>query len=75
MLLLLIAFLSPQLGVLNLLPIPILDGGHMLFLTIEAIRRRPLSMKLRLVLQQAGLLLILGLMATVTFLDLGKLFR
>lgn len=74
-LLALMAFLSVQLGILNLLPIPVLDGGHMVFLIAEAIRRRPLSIGQRQVLQHIGLLVILGLMLTVTVFDVGRLFR
>jgi len=71
----LLAFLSVELGILNLLPIPVLDGGHMVFLIVEAIRRRPLSLKQRAVAQQIGLLLILLIMVTVTVFDVGKLLR
>jgi len=74
-LLALVAFLSVQLGMLNLLPIPVLDGGHMLFLGIEAVRKKPLSVKQRLVLQQLGLVFILLVMVTVTFFDVGRLLR
>lgn len=71
----LMAFLSVQLGILNLLPIPILDGGHLVFLALEAIRRRPLPANQRMVLQQIGLLVILGLMLTVTVFDVGRLLK
>ena len=74
-LLLLMAFLSVQLGILNLLPIPVLDGGHMVFLAAEAIRRKPLSVTQRTVLQQIGMIVILGLMVTVTVFDVGRLLR
>jgi regulator of sigma E protease len=71
----LLAFLSVELGILNLLPIPILDGGHMLFLGIEWVRRKPLSVKQRIVLQQIGLAVILLVMVTVTVFDVGRLLR
>ncbi|NNE07568.1 MAG: RIP metalloprotease RseP, partial [Gemmatimonadetes bacterium] len=71
----LMAFLSVQLGILNLLPIPILDGGHLVFLALEAVRRRPLPANQRLVLQQIGLIVILGLMLTVTVFDVGRLLK
>ncbi len=74
-LLMLMAFLSVQLGILNLLPIPVLDGGHMVFLTAEAIRRKPLSITQRTVLQQIGMIVILGLMVTVTVFDVSRLLR
>ncbi|MGB1277849.1 MAG: site-2 protease family protein, partial [Nannocystaceae bacterium] len=56
--LLLMALISMNLGFVNLLPIPILDGGHLLFFTIEAIRRRPLSQRAREIASAIGLLLI-----------------
>lgn len=58
----LIAILSINLGVLNLLPIPILDGGHLAFFTIEAVMRRPVSIRSREVAQQVGLFLLICLM-------------
>jgi len=58
----LIAILSVNLGVLNLLPIPVLDGGHLAFFTFEAVMRRPLSIRSREVAQQIGLFLLICLM-------------
>jgi regulator of sigma E protease len=58
----LIAILSVNLGVLNLLPIPILDGGHLAFFTLEAVMRRPVSIRAREVAQQIGLFLLICLM-------------
>jgi len=58
-----VAFFSVNLAVLNLVPIPILDGGQVLFLLIEAVRRKPLSVELRTRLSQIGFLVVLGLMA------------
>lgn len=60
--LLLMALISMNLGFVNLLPIPILDGGHLLFFTIEAIRRRPLSQRAREIASAVGLLVILILL-------------
>jgi regulator of sigma E protease len=57
-----IAFVSISLAVLNLLPIPVLDGGHAMFLIAEGIRRKPLSPQLRLRLTQVGMLLVLAIM-------------
>ncbi|MFH1681649.1 MAG: RIP metalloprotease RseP [Candidatus Eisenbacteria bacterium] len=74
-LLALLAFLSVELGMLNLLPIPILDGGQMVFIGIEAVRRRPISIEKRAVLQQIGLIFILLVMVTVTVFDVGRLLR
>ena len=72
-LLLFLTFLSANLAIVNFLPIPILDGGHMLFLAYEGIFRRPVSEKVQLVLTYAGLIMILGLMLFVIFLDVGRL--
>ena len=57
------AVISINLGLLNLLPIPVLDGGHLVFFGFEAILRRPLSLRVREVASLAGLVLLLGLMA------------
>ncbi|PYO88864.1 MAG: RIP metalloprotease RseP [Gemmatimonadetes bacterium] len=57
-----LAFFSVSLAVLNLLPIPVLDGGHAMFLVAEAIRRKPLSPQLRLRLTQVGMVIILVIM-------------
>ncbi|MFC1491429.1 RIP metalloprotease RseP [Nitrospinota bacterium] len=61
--------LSLNLAILNLLPIPILDGGHMLFLTIEALRGKPLSLRFREMSMQVGTVLLIGLMLFVTYKD------
>ncbi len=68
-----IAYLSVVLFLLNLLPIPVLDGGHVVFLTIEAVMRKPLSLRLRGALQQIGFVLLLLLMVVVAVLDVNKL--
>jgi len=57
------ALISINLAILNLLPIPILDGGHIMFFTIEAIKRRPLSLRAREVASYVGLILLVSLMA------------
>jgi regulator of sigma E protease len=57
-----LAFFSVNLAVLNLLPIPILDGGQLVFLIAEAVRRKPLSLKLRMVLTQVGFVVLLAIM-------------
>jgi regulator of sigma E protease len=67
------AFISLQLGILNLLPIPILDGGLILFLLIEAIRRRPISLKKREIAQQIGLAMIIMLMIFAFYNDIMRL--
>jgi regulator of sigma E protease len=58
----LMAFISINLGLINLLPIPLLDGGHLLFLLYEAVVRRPLSLKVREYAHIAGLLMLLAIM-------------
>lgn len=67
------SFLSLQLGIMNLLPIPVLDGGHVLFMAIEGIRRKPLSVKIRNTATQIGMISLLSLMAIITFNDLDRL--
>lgn len=74
------AIISINLGVLNLLPIPILDGGHLMFLGIEAIRRKPVSDKVIMMAQRIGLALLITLMAFAFYNDImrlitGKMFQ
>ena len=71
-LLLFLTMLSANLAVINFLPIPVLDGGHMVFLLLEAIFRRPVSEKIVIPLTWAGLLLILALMLFVIGLDVNR---
>ena len=67
--------LSVNLGVLNLLPIPVLDGGHLAFLTIEGIRRRPLSDRAMEMSQKVGIFLLATLMIFVFYNDLLRLVQ
>jgi regulator of sigma E protease len=67
-----LAILSVNLAILNVLPIPVLDGGHLMFLAIEAIRRKPLSERAMGMAQWVGLLLLLMLMAFVIVNDVGR---
>lgn len=71
------ALLSVNLAILNVLPIPVLDGGHLVFLAIEKLRGSPLPMKARLIAQQVGMLALFSLIIFVTYNDilrfLGKL--
>ncbi|MHB8765941.1 MAG: RIP metalloprotease RseP [Deferrisomatales bacterium] len=69
----LVAVLSVNLAVLNLLPIPILDGGHILFFGVEAVRGRPVNLRHRELAQQVGLVLLLMLMAFVFYNDIARL--
>jgi regulator of sigma E protease len=68
------AILSVNLTLLNLLPIPVLDGGHLLFLFLEAVLGRPLALKHREVAQAVGMLLIVFLMLVVFYHDIMRLF-
>jgi regulator of sigma E protease len=70
----LIAILGINLGLINLFPIPILDGGHLLFLVIEAILGRPASLKKIEIAQQIGLILIIILMIYAFHNDLRRIF-
>ena len=70
-----LAFFSVSLAVLNLLPIPVLDGGHFLFLIVEAIRRKPLSPQLRLRLTQLGMFVVLAIMVLAISNDVLRFFR
>jgi regulator of sigma E protease len=67
------AVISINLGILNFLPIPVLDGGHLLFFTIEMISRRPVSIKVREVAQQFGIFLLILLMIFVIYNDIINL--
>jgi regulator of sigma E protease len=69
------ALVSVSLGVLNLLPVPVLDGGHLLFFALEAIKGRPLSDKIQNFFQQVGMTLLMSLMALAMFLDVQRLFH
>jgi regulator of sigma E protease len=68
-----LALLSISLGVLNLLPIPVLDGGHLLFYTIELLAGRPVPEKIQSVGYQLGLFLVLGMMMLALYNDFTRL--
>lgn len=68
------ALLSINLGVLNLLPVPVLDGGHLLFFFMELIFRRPVPQKVREYAQQIGMVLLLGLMVLAFYNDIIRYF-
>lgn len=68
-----VALISISLGVLNLLPIPVLDGGHLLYYTIEIVKGSPLSERVMALGQQVGLLLLVMLMAFAFFNDISRL--
>ena len=69
----LLAFLSINLGFINLLPVPMLDGGHLFFYAIEAVRRRPLSAQALEWAFRGGLAVLLALVLFTTFNDLGSI--
>jgi regulator of sigma E protease len=68
-----LAIVSISLGVLNLLPIPMLDGGHFAFYIIEAIKGNPVSEQVQLLAQQVGIALLLSLMCLTFYLDIERL--
>ncbi len=70
----LLAIISVNLAIMNILPFPALDGGRFLFLTIEAIIRKPIPRKIEAIVNGAGLLFLLGLMIFLTIKDVGRLF-
>ena len=66
--------LNVNLAILNMLPIPVLDGGHIVLAIIESIRRKPVNMRVLEVVQTACAVLIIGYMAYVSFFDIGDFF-
>jgi len=68
------ALVSVSLGVINLLPVPVLDGGHLLFFAIEGIKGSPVSEKIQIFFQQVGIALLISLMALAMVLDVQRLF-
>ena len=70
----LVAYLSINVGLINLLPFPAFDGGRILFLFIEKIFRRPVSKKVENIIHSIGFFLIIGLLIFVTFNDILRLF-
>jgi regulator of sigma E protease len=70
-----IAMLSITLAIINILPLPALDGGHIVFIIIEAIIGRELPLKFKIVVQNVGIFLLLALMAFVFYNDIMRLFN
>lgn len=70
-----LAFITVNIGLVNLLPLPALDGGRLFFLLIEMIIRKPVPKKFEAVVHAAGLVLLLGLMALITFNDIANIVR
>jgi regulator of sigma E protease len=69
------ALVSVSLGVLNLLPVPVLDGGHLLFFALEGIKGSPISDRIQAFFQQVGIALLMSLMALAMVLDVQRLFH
>ena len=69
----LFALISLSLGIMNLLPIPLLDGSHLLLLVVEAIRGKRLSQKAQTAITMAGLLIIVGLFAVGLYFDISRI--
>jgi regulator of sigma E protease len=69
------ALLSVNLAVLNVLPIPILDGGQLLFLAVEKVRGTPLSLRARAIAQQVGIIFLFGLILLVTYNDILRFIK
>ncbi len=67
------ALISLNLGLFNLLPFPVLDGGHLVLLLIEGVRRKPLSTKTILLVQKVGMVFLLALMGFIIFNDIRRL--
>jgi len=67
------AFLSLQLGVLNLLPIPVLDGGHLVFLGIEGVTRKPVNVNVRETAQKVGFFFLILLILVISYNDIARL--
>ncbi len=68
----LVALISINLGFINLLPVPMLDGGHLFFFGLEAIRRKPVALQVQEMAYRVGFLMLMGFMAFVTFNDLAR---
>ena len=69
-----LALISLSLGITNLLPFPPLDGGKVVILLIEAIRRKPLKENIEIAIQMAGFFLLIGLSIYVTYNDILRIF-
>jgi regulator of sigma E protease len=69
-----IALISVSIGLLNILPFPVLDGGHVVYILIEAVIRRPIAPRVKLALQQVGMILLLLLVVIVTYHDILRFF-
>lgn len=75
MIIFMLAFITVNIGIVNLLPLPALDGGRLFFIFIECIFRKPVPKKFEAIVHAAGLVLLLGLMALITFNDISNLIK
>ena len=73
--LLMMVVITVNLGIVNLLPLPALDGGRLVFLIIEGIRRKPINPKYEGWVHAAGFVLLIGIMILVAFNDIVRLFN
>ncbi|MDO8555482.1 MAG: site-2 protease family protein [bacterium] len=71
----LVALLSINLAIINFMPFPALDGGRLLFLAIEAVRRKPISQKVFKAINSIGFFILIGLMLLITYRDIIKLIK
>ncbi len=71
----LLALITINLGIFNLLPVPALDGGRLVFLLLEAIRRKPIDQKYESIINACGFILLIGVMLFATFNDITKLIH
>ena len=68
-----IATISAQLCLINLLPIPVLDGGHLMLLGVEAVSQKPITIRQRIIAHQIGFALLLGVILAITLFDVSRL--
>ena len=73
-LLYIVTVITINLGVMNLLPIPGLDGSRLLFLLVEGVRRKPVRRELEGAIHGAGFILLMGLMVALTYKDIMQIF-
>lgn len=69
------ALLSAILAVINVLPVPALDGGHLIIIIIEGVRRKPISIKTKMIIQQVGMAILLLLMLFIFYNDISRLLN
>ena len=69
-----LALISAQLAVLNLIPVPVLDGGHLLLLGIETVTRKPITTRQRVIAHQIGFAFLFSIMILVTLFDISRFF-